>query len=90
MGAVRSRLRRWHVWLGWVVGLPILFWVVSGLVMVIKPIEEVRGEQLLAELRPVRMALTPVPPQASLADTLNGMLDERQRITLVAGTEDAG
>jgi hypothetical protein len=28
------RLRRWHVWLGWLVGLPMLFWTVSGLVMV--------------------------------------------------------
>jgi len=34
MGAVRSRLRRWHVWLGWIVGLPILLWVVTGLAMV--------------------------------------------------------
>jgi len=62
MGAVRSRLRRWHVWLGWVVALPILLWVVTGLVMVAKPIEEGRGEHLLAEPRPVRLALAPVPP----------------------------
>ena len=51
MGAVRSRLRRWHVWLGWLVGLPMLFWTVSGLVMVAKPIEEVRGEDLISEPR---------------------------------------
>ena len=62
MGAARSRLRRWHVWLGWVVGLPILLWVASGLAMVAKPIEEVRGEHLLAEPKPVRLALPPVPP----------------------------
>ena len=62
MGAVRSRLRRWHVWLGWIVGLPILMWVVSGLVMVAKPIEEVRGEALLADPAPIRLALAPVPP----------------------------
>lgn len=62
MGAVRSRLRRWHVWLGWIVGLPILMWVATGLAMVAKPIEEVRGEHLLSEPRPVRMALSPVPP----------------------------
>jgi len=48
MGAVRTRLRRWHVWLGWLVGLPMLFWTVSGLVMVAKPIEEVRGEELIS------------------------------------------
>ncbi|MEO8175774.1 MAG: PepSY domain-containing protein [Sphingomicrobium sp.] len=55
-------MRRWHVWLGWIVGLPILLWVVTGLVMVARPIEEVRGEGLLAEPRPMRMALPPVPP----------------------------
>ena len=59
---LRSTLRRWHVWLGWVVGLPILLWVVSGLIMVARPIEEVRGEGLLAEPAPIRMALPPVPP----------------------------
>lgn len=61
MGATRSRLRRWHVWLGWIVGLPILLWVMSGLLMVAKPIEEVRGEHLLNKPRPMRIAL-PVPP----------------------------
>ena len=50
MGGFRSRLRRWHVWLGWLVGLPFLFWTVSGLVMVAKPIEEVRGEHLIRDL----------------------------------------
>ena len=55
-------MRRWHVWLGWVVGLPILMWIVTGLVMVAKPIEKVRGEGLLAEPPPIRMALPPVPP----------------------------
>ncbi len=62
MSAIRSRLRRWHVWLGWIVGLPILLWVVSGLIMVAKPIEEVRGEHLLSEAAAMRMALPPVPP----------------------------
>ena len=62
MGAVRSRLRRWHVWLGWIVGLPILLWVVTGLVMVWKPIEEVRGKHLLSAPPPMRLALAPVPP----------------------------
>ena len=62
MPLTRSRLRRWHVWLGWVIALPILFWVISGLVMVWKPIEEVRGEHLLRELPPVRLAAPPTPP----------------------------
>src|SRR5918994_7665373 len=62
MGAVRSRLRRWHIWLGWIVGLPFLVWTVSGLVMVWKPIEEVRGEDLLAEPAPMRFSAPVVPP----------------------------
>lgn len=45
---VRATLRRYHVWLGWLVGLPFLFWTVSGLVMVAKPIDEVRGTNLLS------------------------------------------
>jgi uncharacterized iron-regulated membrane protein len=62
MGALRSRLRRWHIWLGWIVGLPILLWVVSGLVMVARPIEEVRGSDLLREPQPVRLQSAPVAP----------------------------
>src|SRR4030095_1164259 len=64
MGAMRSRLRRWHVWLGWLVGLPMLFWVVSGLVMVAKPIEEVRGEHLVAKPKPISLAVPMVTPRA--------------------------
>jgi hypothetical protein len=62
MGAVRSRLRRWHVWLGWIIGIPFMVWTVSGLLMVWKPIEEVRGSHLMAEPKPMRMAGVLVPP----------------------------
>jgi hypothetical protein len=63
MGAVRSRLRRWHVWLGWLVGLPMLFWTVSGLVMVAKPIEEVRGTDLIAPPKPISLTAPPIAPR---------------------------
>ncbi|MEO7634095.1 MAG: PepSY domain-containing protein [Sphingomicrobium sp.] len=63
MGAVRSRLRRWHVWLGWIVGIPILLWVVSGLIMIARPIEVVRGTDLMREPAPMRLAVAPVPPR---------------------------
>jgi len=52
---LRATLRRWHVWLGWLIGLPLLFWTVSGVIMVWKPIEEVRGADLLAPTPPVRL-----------------------------------
>ena len=54
---VRASLRRYHVWLGWLVALPFLFWTVSGLVMVAKPIDEVRGTRLISS--PQSIALTP-------------------------------
>lgn len=44
---------RWHIWLGWLVGLPILMWTLTGLVMVARPIEEVRGEHLRAVPAPI-------------------------------------
>ena len=50
---------KWHIWLGWLVGVPILMWTVTGLVMVAKPIEEVRGNHLRKD----------VPEQALPRDT---------------------
>ena len=43
-----QRFARWHIWLGWLVGFPILMWVLTGLLMVARPIDEVRGEGLRA------------------------------------------
>jgi hypothetical protein len=43
-----QQFARWHVWLGWLVGLPMLMWAVTGLFMVARPIEEVRGDHLRA------------------------------------------
>ena len=59
---LRQRLRRHHIWLGWLVGLPLLAWTVSGLVMVARPIEEVRGEGLIGEAPGLPSGLVPVPP----------------------------
>ncbi len=59
----RARLRRWHIWLGWLIGVPMLVWTVSGIVMVAKPIEEVRGSHLMAEPRPMQLAAPMVPPR---------------------------
>ncbi|HEX8668976.1 MAG TPA: PepSY domain-containing protein [Allosphingosinicella sp.] len=59
---VRRKLRRWHIWLGWVVGLPLLAWTLTGLVMVARPIEEVRGEGLLRPAPGLPSGLKPVAP----------------------------
>lgn len=57
-------LYKWHVWLGWLVGLPLIVWTLSGLVMVIRPIEEVRGEHV----RAAPAAIAPLVPVAPLIE----------------------
>lgn len=46
MRQLRRSLFRFHVWLGWLVGVPLLLWTISGLVMVVRPIETVRSADL--------------------------------------------
>lgn len=77
MGAIRTRLRRWHVWLGWLVAVPFLFWTVSGLVMVARPIEEVRGEHLVSAPKSIRVAGTTVAPQVEGRPVKSISLEQR-------------
>ena len=44
------RFARWHIWLGSLVGVPIVMWMVTGLIMVSRPIDEVRGNHLRKDL----------------------------------------
>jgi hypothetical protein len=62
MGTARGKLNRVHVWLGWIIGVPLLLWTVSGLWMVSRPIEEVRGTHLRAEAPPLVLTKPPVFP----------------------------
>jgi hypothetical protein len=55
-------LRRIHVWLGWLVGVPLLLWTASGLFMALQPIERVRGEHLVREAPMLSPGPAPVPP----------------------------
>lgn len=59
---VRQILRRWPIRLSWIVGLPLLVWTVSGLVMVARPIETVRGEDLVSKAPALPSGLVPVAP----------------------------
>ncbi len=43
------KFAKWHIWLAWATGIPILMWTITGLVMVAKPIDEVRGNHLRKE-----------------------------------------
>ena len=64
---MRLLLFRTHIWLGWIVGVQLLLWMASGLVMSFLPIETVRGEHLRAE-QPARVLPTDglVAPDALL------------------------
>jgi uncharacterized iron-regulated membrane protein len=69
---------RWHIWLGWLVAVPLLLWTISGVAMVLKPIEEVRGESLRLKPAPVL-----IPPDAQLISKLGqhgGVVEVTQRM----------
>ncbi|MCM8557526.1 PepSY domain-containing protein [Sphingomicrobium sediminis] len=75
---MRKTLRRWHIWLGWLVGVPILLWTASGFFMVLKPIEEVRGNDLLSAAEQIRLAAPPRLPDG-LEDVPLGTISLEQR-----------
>ena len=58
------RLARWHIWLGWLVAVPLLLWTASGLWMVARPIEEVRGTALRADPQALPAQFTATLPRS--------------------------
>lgn len=79
MNVKHHKLMRWHVWLGWLIGVPIIIWTASGLLMVAQPIENVRGNHLRNEV-PMLDAVKPVAP----------LLEGRQAKSLTLQQNDAG
>ncbi|WP_339688816.1 PepSY domain-containing protein [uncultured Parasphingorhabdus sp.] len=79
MNMKHHKLMRWHVWLGWLIGVPIIIWTASGLLMVAQPIETVRGNHLRSEM-PALAAIKPVAP----------LLEGRQTKSLTLQQNEAG
>jgi hypothetical protein len=79
MAVKHHKLMRWHVWLGWLIGVPIIIWTASGLLMVAQPIETVRGNHLRSEM-PALDAIKPVAP----------LLEGRQAKSLTLQQNSAG
>ena len=73
----RSKLRRWHIWLAWIAAVPVLLWIISGLVMVARPIEDVRGESLLRPAKAMRLVGTPIPPRLAGVPLASLVLEQR-------------
>ena len=63
--SLMRRFARWHIWLGWAAAIPLLVWVISGLFMTLRPIEEVRGDEL-------KRAAPPFAAEAMIAPQLTG------------------
>ncbi len=72
---MRETWRRWHVWLGWISGVPLLLWSLSGLVMASRPLAEIRSDMYL---QPVA-----VKPGAYVGPTLVG--PDVKAVELVTG-----
>lgn len=68
---------KWHIWLAWLTGIPILMWTVTGLIMVWVPIEEVRGTHLRAEIDAVQTEglVLPQLPDTVQSVTLQNFVD---------------
>jgi hypothetical protein len=74
------RLAKWHIWLGWLVGVPIAMWLATGLLMVARPIEAVRGDHLRREAPAEALAIpgsTLAGAEANLAEMHVTMQDGR-------------
>lgn len=79
-----KRIARWHVWLGWLVGVPILMWTVTGLFMVARPIEEVRVTHLREVRPPAPLLLDGLTPPAITTQNTRPIQDIRT--TMQRGT----
>lgn len=66
-------LAKWHIWLGWLVGVPIVMWLATGLFMVSRPIEEVRGNHLRRAVLPAPLVL----PGSAMAEADTGLKEMR-------------
>jgi hypothetical protein len=64
-------LAKWHIWLGWLVGVPIAMWLATGLFMVARPIEAVRGDHIRRDVPAEALVIpgsTLAAPDAALAE----------------------
>ena len=77
MNRLRTTLRRYHIWLGWLIGVPMLLWTVTGVLMVVKPIEEVRGSDLLRDPSVLQSTVRPVAPMIDIRPMTRLALEQR-------------
>ncbi len=90
LGMITMRsLAKWHIWLGWLVGVPIAMWLATGLFMTLRPIEEVRGETLRREVAPTPLVLpgsTLASPEADLKD-MRVVMQQGRPVAILTGLD---
>ena len=75
-------VRRAHKWIGLVIGVQALLWMISGLYMVVVPLEVIHGDHLAHVPSEHLMASSARIPQATLHDTYPGITSVRLKVLL--------
>ena len=82
-------LAKWHIWLGWLVGVPIAMWLATGLFMTPRPIEQVRGDQLRREVEAPALVLpgsAPASPEAGLKE-MRVVMQQGRPVAMLTGLD---
>ncbi|WP_296716022.1 PepSY domain-containing protein [Erythrobacter sp.] len=82
-------LAKWHIWLGWLVGVPIVMWLATGLLMVSRPIEEVRGDHLRRDIPTTPLVLpgsTLAAPEADLKE-MRVAMQQGRAVAILTGMD---
>lgn len=88
---IMRTLARWHIWLGWLVGLPIVAWLASGLFMTLRPIDEVRGNHLRIETQAEPLVLADsalASPEAQLRE-MRVVMQQGRAVAILTGMDGA-
>ncbi|MFO6447670.1 PepSY domain-containing protein [Erythrobacter sp. NE805] len=91
MRLTMRKLARWHIWLGWLVGVPIVMWLATGLFMTLRPIEAVRGEHLRRALPAAPLVLpgsSLAAPEAQLKE-MRVVMQQGRAVAILTGQDGA-
>ena len=83
------KLAKWHIWLGWLVGVPIAMWLATGLFMTLRPIEQVRGDQLRRGVKTPALVLpgsTLASPDAALKE-MRVVMQQGRPVAILTGLD---
>lgn len=90
MAIKHRKFMKWHIWLGWLIGVPLILWTASGLFMVVRPIEEVRGNHLRAEQQQLAMPFENIVMFADNGDAVTGarLIAQGQAMVWIVNYDD--